>query len=54
MVNVNVLATLGVPLRTAVCGELPDSDSETPVGGVPFVTLNATGVTPPALVMLAL
>ncbi len=54
MVNVNVLATLGVPLRTAVCGKLPDRDSESPVGKVPLLTLNATGVTPPALVTLAL
>ena len=53
-VKVNVPAALGVPLRISVCGKLPDGDRESPVGGVPLVTLNATGVTPPTLMMLAL
>ena len=51
MVKVNVPAALGVPLKVSVCGK-PDAESESPEGGVPLVTLKATGAMPPLLEML--
>jgi hypothetical protein len=53
MVKVNVPPALGVPLRTSVCGRLPEGDRESPVGSAPLITLKAIGAVPPLLEMLA-